>query len=422
MLTRTGWVVAGLATALIVAAMLFGGAELYLTGGTLLVLLVATVVSMGLIRLRLAVERALHPPRVHAGSPCRVDLRIVNQGTRRTPSLALRDAVAATQGASLLVSPLRSGAEARVAYRIPTERRGIVELGPLEVTLTDPFGLSAFVVRASGTSELTVYPRVDDVLPVRRTTGNDPMAGAEHPNALGRSGEDFYALRKYVIGDDLRRVHWPSTARHDDLMVRQDELPWQGRTTIVLDVRRATTTPEALELAVSAAASIVSAGSRRQDLLRLVTTDGVDSGYAAGHAHIGALMEHLASVQATAGERFAAVVDRLARSSAGGALVAIVADVAPGELEHLARLGDRFGSVTIVRFDRSAWDPAVPVGRAGTARDGIIAVRRGHPFPEAWNAAMRPRQGEGRISRPAAPFPAPSLDDDRWSRRMRVMR
>ncbi len=69
------------------------------------------------------------------------------------------------------------------------------------------------------------------------TTGNDPLAGAEHPNALGRGGEDFYALRHYVVGDDLRRVHWPSTARHDELMVRQDELPWQGRATVLVDVR-----------------------------------------------------------------------------------------------------------------------------------------------------------------------------------------
>ena len=102
------------------------------------------------------------------------------------------------------------------------------------------------------------------------TTGNDPLAGAEHPNSLGRGGEDFYALREYVVGDDLRRVHWPSTARHDDLMVRQDELPWQGRATVLVDVRASTNTAESLELVISAAASIVASSARRQDLVRLV--------------------------------------------------------------------------------------------------------------------------------------------------------
>ena len=81
-------------------------------------------------------------------------------------------------------------------------------------------------------------PRVDDVRPVPFTSGNDPLAGAA-PHALGRTGDDFYALRPYVVGDDLRRIHWPSTARHDELLVRQQEQPWQGRTTVVLDVRRA---------------------------------------------------------------------------------------------------------------------------------------------------------------------------------------
>ena len=76
------------------------------------------------------------------------------------------------------------------------------------------------------------------IRPLPQTHGRDPHAGAEHPNAVARSGEDFYALRPYVVGDDLRRVHWPSTARHDELMVRQDELPWQGRATVLLDVRR----------------------------------------------------------------------------------------------------------------------------------------------------------------------------------------
>jgi len=54
---------------------------------------------------------------------------------------------------------------------------------------------------------------------------------------VGRVGDDFYALRPYVVGDDMRKVHWPSTARRDELMVRQDELPWQGRVTIPQPLR-----------------------------------------------------------------------------------------------------------------------------------------------------------------------------------------
>ena len=230
-----------------------------------------------------------------------------------------------TRGARLLVGPLAPGESARAAYRLPTDRRGILTIGPLEIELSDPFGLARLSLTASGASELTVYPRIDDVEPLPLTTGNDPLAGAEHPNSLGRGGEDFYALRDYVVGDDLRRVHWPSTARHDDLMVRQDELPWQGRATVLVDVRSSTNTADSLELVISAAASIVASSAKRQDLVRLVSTDGADSGFAAGHAHVEAIMEHLASVEATNEAAFQRVLDRLARGAPGGALVVVVA-------------------------------------------------------------------------------------------------
>jgi uncharacterized protein (DUF58 family) len=286
------------------------------------------------------------------------------------------------------------------------------------VSLSDPFGLTTLSMKASGVSELTVFPHIDEIVPVPQTTGNDPMAGAEHPNALGRSGEDFYALRPYVVGDDLRRVHWPSTARHDELMVRQDELPWQGRATVLLDVRAATNTDASLELVISAAASIINASSRRQDLVRLITTDGSDSGFAAGHAHVEAIMEHLAALDASHDAAFRRVVDRLAHSSTGGALIAIVAKMEPIEVERLARFRNRFGSVTIVQFDPSSWAPggaALSGGRI-VSRDGVMHVTGASSFADSWNAAMQAKQAGGVRRRPR--YVARSdgePDDDRWS-------
>ncbi len=315
MLTREGRLAAVAAVVLAVTARFFGSVELYVLAGSLAALVVGARLTVGFTRINLDVSRELHPPRVHAGSPSRVEVRVQNGGTRRSPLLTLRDGVSGTRGARLLVGPLAPGASARAAYRLPTERRGILTVGPLDIELTDPFGLARVALTASGASELTVFPHVDELAPLPLTTGNDPLAGAEHPNSLGRGGEDFYALRDYVVGDDLRRVHWPSTARHDELMVRQDELPWQGRATVLVDVRSSTNTRDSLELVISAAASIVSAGAHRQDLIRLVSTDGADSGFAAGHAHIEAIMEHLASVEAANDAGFRRVLDRLARSA-----------------------------------------------------------------------------------------------------------
>src|SRR5690348_2734749 len=109
MLTRQGWMLAMLSIGLIVAGRIFAALELFLLGGTAGVLLLVTMAHIGLTKLRVAVDRELHPPRVHAGAPSRVDLRVENQGTRRTPVLGLRDAVSRTRGANLLVGPLEPG-------------------------------------------------------------------------------------------------------------------------------------------------------------------------------------------------------------------------------------------------------------------------------------------------------------------------
>jgi uncharacterized protein (DUF58 family) len=388
MLTRQGWAVGIGGIAVVLAGRLLGVFELFVAGTALVALLVITAIVVGLARLDLEVARELHPPSVHAGAPSRVDLKVRNRGARRTPVLRLRDAVSGTRGARLLLGPLRHDQTARAAYRLPTERRGILTLGPLDVVLGDPFGLTEVSLPGAGVSELTVYPHIDSVVPVRHTTGDDPHGGAEHPNSFGRTGEDFYALRHYVVGDDLRRVHWPATARHDELMVRQDELPWQGRATVLVDVRRATTTPESLELGISAAASIVTASWQREDLVRLVSTDGADSGFATGHAQMQAIMEHLATVEAAEDGAFRRIVDRLARSAIGGALVAVVSGMGPPELEALARLRHRFGSLTIVRFEPSSWDPSATDTPGRYAPGVVVPVTASLPFPLAWDRAM----------------------------------
>ncbi|HVN50223.1 MAG TPA: DUF58 domain-containing protein [Acidimicrobiales bacterium] len=423
MLTRQGRLTLLAAGALFVVGRMVGSVELYVFGAVLVALVGVTLAGVLATRIRIEVARELHPPRVHAGTPSRVDVRVHNRGGGRSPLLSLHDAVSGTRGARLLVGPLAPGESARAAYRLPTERRGILTIGPLEVELSDPFGMARLTMTASGASELTVYPHVDELDPLPMTTGNDPLAGAEHPNSLGRGGEDFYALRDYVVGDDLRRVHWPSTARHDDLMVRQDELPWQGRATVLVDVRASSNTVESLELVISAAASIVASSARRQDLVRLVSTDGADSGFAAGHAHIEAIMEHLAAIEATNDAAFQRVLDRLARGAPGGALVVVVARVGQAELERLARLRPRFGSLTIVQFDRSSWDPSAPPA-GGPDRAGVLRITGAATFAATWNRSVRPTRRTSTAWRPPAKAPVTAAskpgdggdDWDRWAR------
>src|SRR5207237_1463655 len=143
--------------------------------------------------------------------------------------------------------------------------------------LSDPFRLASLWLTGAPATRLVVYPRIDKVPAPPHTQGDDPRAGADHRSFLSRTGEDFYALRAYQVGDDLRRVHWPSTARLDELMIRQNEMPWQARVTVLLDVRRRAHRGQSLEQGGSAAASVVAAGWARGARRRVVATDGGDS-------------------------------------------------------------------------------------------------------------------------------------------------
>jgi uncharacterized protein (DUF58 family) len=412
-LTREGWLVGAGTIALLAAGRLLGLEELFVLAAACGVLLAAAAIWVGRARFRLEVSRTVTPARVHAGSPSRVELSIRNVGLRRTPVLRFTDPVSRTRGAEILIAPCSPLAGTSAAYHLPTAQRGVVKVGPLQVELSDPFGLARTSTVAAGRSEVIVYPRIDRIVPIPQTAGHDPLAGSEHPTALGRAGEDFYALRPYVVGDEIRRVHWPTTARLDELMVRQDELPWQGRVTVLLDMRRPMHTPASLELCISAAASVVMASWKRHDLIRLVASDGTDTGFGSDGLHVEGMLEYLAVAEPVPIGTFRPLVASLARTGGGGALVAIVAHTAERELAGLTGLQHVFGWFTLVEFDRSAWDHGA-LGRPPVTSSRHIVVTREQPFEAAWNQAMRTRSrvrgrigplagGPGNVAEPELP-------------------
>jgi len=125
-----------------------------------------------------------------------------------------------------------------------------------------------------------------------------------------------------------------------------------------------------------------------------VTTDGVDSGYGTAHAHVEAIMERLASVAPTRDDRFAGVLGNLTKPGNAGGFVALFTADAPGqEVQSVARLQFRFASLTVVLFDRSAYDPTVATRgrRTSPAAGSVVRVDAATPFAAAWNTAFSGR-------------------------------
>lgn len=382
---------AAAAAVALVAGRTLGLADLFVMGAGLGAATVLALAYTRAITPRIDATRTVRPPRVHAGGSSRVELTLVNRSRHRSAVLAVRDPFdAGARWARFQVAPLEPGEIARAAYRLPTDQRGVFDLGPLTVQVVDPLGLALRATVAAPAARLTVYPRTDTIAPLPTNQGDDPLAGADHPHALAGSGEDFFALRPYVRGDDLRRVHWPSTARTDELMIRQDEMPWQGRATVVVDTRAATTTPEALELVLSAAASIVTSGWQHRSLLRLVTTSGFDSGFAAGNAHVDTILEQLARAEADRAQLMGALA-RVRRAAGGGALAVITTALAPrAELQAVAGLRSRFGTAALVLFERSSWAPdSAPLAdRPVPPGTHLVRVSATRPFALSWAAAF----------------------------------
>ena len=140
-----------------------------------------------LVRVRsftLGVRRTVRPARLHVGESARVELAVANRGRLTTPVLTLRDPVAGTVGARVRLAPLRPGKERQAAYRLPTSRRGILSVGPLEALRSDPLGLARRRLTVSGTVEVVVYPRVDRISAAARRQGAAGR-GPQPPDGAG---------------------------------------------------------------------------------------------------------------------------------------------------------------------------------------------------------------------------------------------
>lgn len=385
MITRAGLLVLLGSLVVGIVGRVLGLVEGYVLATAGVLVVAAAVVYVHVLSPKVGLRRSVRPERVHVGSPARVEIDVRSHGRVASPVLTLVDPIGDRAGARLRVAPLAPGSEVRAAYRLPTRHRGEVAVGPLEVETGDPFGLARRSRRAADKVRLVVLPHIDRLAPLPPPAGAEPLSGQEGRPGLGRTGDEFHTLRPYVVGDDIRRVHWPASARHDDLVVRQDDEPRQGRLTVVLDVVPTRTTHEGFERMVSAAASIAAAHWARGDIVRLLTSDHEDTGWVTGQVAFDNLLEVLAVAARTP----RADLDRvLGLTDAGAHSVVVVTGDRPDTdiarvAGHRAGRTGRSAGLTVVRFTGNDHEGAP--GRLRGVR--LVDVGPHEPFPLVWDAA-----------------------------------
>lgn len=222
-------------------------------------LLAATAARRG--QYRLSVSRMIKPPRVPAGHTATVTLRVENISRASTGLLLAEDAVPYALGPRprYVLDKIERKGTRELSYPLRSDLRGKFEIGPLSLRVADSFGLVEISRSLSGRTTFVVTPRV---VPLARTVISRAWAGEGEGQArlASMAGEDDVIPREYRDGDERRRVHWRSTARYGELMVRREEQRWRNRATVLLDGRsiahRGSGTSSSFEMAVSAAASV----------------------------------------------------------------------------------------------------------------------------------------------------------------------
>ncbi|RKT31857.1 uncharacterized protein (DUF58 family) [Microbacterium sp. AG1240] len=247
------WVLLATAIVLFVAGRILGWQELVIAAVVVAtVLVLCTFFLIG--RTDYDVGLDLNRTRVVVGERAVGALSLANTGTRAILPSRIVLPVGAGRG-EFAVRRLAPGDEAEELFAIPTQRRAVLKVGPVSVVRGDPLGLFERVQRRDEPVDLFVHPKT--VLFDGQSLGFLRDLEGMPATDLSRDDVSFHALRQYEPGDDRRHVHWKSTARTGDLMVRQYEETRRSHFVIGLsrhpsDYRD----PEEFELAVSAAGSL----------------------------------------------------------------------------------------------------------------------------------------------------------------------
>ena len=392
-----------------VSAIVLGERDLLRVAVLLAALPLLAAAYVGRSRYKLACTRSLEPGRTPVGSSARVILRLQNLSRLPTGTLLLEDKLPYALGSRPRVVLERLGAHqaSSVAYTVRADVRGRYPIGPLVIRLTDPFGLCELTRSFPSIDRLTVIPQVFP-LPTVRLGGEYAGTGDSRARSVAVHGEDDAATREYRRGDDLRRVHWRSTARTGELMVRREEQPWESRATVVLDTRvfahRGEGPTASFEWAVSATASIAMHLRHAGYKLRLVTGSGTDiDAYEGGESLI---LDTLADVKLAQNGDVALLVEQVRRRSDGGLVVGIFGSLTVAEAELLTAL--RSNGATCIGFaiDSSTWVSMTPGERQESDREHAAAalalvhagwrsvpVTHGATLPNLWPAAARGSSG-----------------------------
>jgi uncharacterized protein (DUF58 family) len=384
--TARGWQALLVGLLVLFVARLIGTTQFHQLAYALLALTFVALVLGWASSRGLRFSRALPPGvRITAGSPARIRLLLSNDSRFGSSGVRLTDHL--PEPRVFEAPPLKGDETTTIEASLYFAKRGVYELGPAEVGVTDPFGLLRFVRRFGEKTEVVVYPEVHELrdFPIR---GGNVEVGAR--GSRGQRGDEFAGLREYRRGDDRRHIHWKSVARTGELYVKEFAVEAPRRYAVALDLRREglRALEAEVEDAVSVAASVLTRLARERLPFRLVCADGAGNStpFGSGEASYWAAMRLLATARADGARRLGQAV--LAEEDGLGEGVVLISRTRNEDLPAgVRRLRGAGLSVVVVAIATHTY--RTPPGTGGAAQSREAEFLRFVDRVEAAGAAVR---------------------------------
>jgi uncharacterized protein (DUF58 family) len=380
MLTRRGAAAAVIAVAAYVLALFLHYPELAVmaVGST-----AALLFGLGWVvrRPNISVERTLEPNRVTRGESAAGLLTVQNTGHVAVGPMVGQEHCG--EETVLLALPrLAPGAAIDMSYPLPTQRRAVLVVGPVSIARKDPFGLWRAAQQVSGTERLWVHPIHHPLALLPR--GRKRSIDGPDQDAFPHGTITFQALREYVPGDDLRHVHWRTSARTGTLMVREQVDTSLAQVSVVLDASDSSYSLDEFESAVEVVASIALAATRARLAVRVIVTSGESAQGRGESTDSAAILDLLAGVRRTSRGSLTDVASQLAVGPRGDLLMVVTGAASTDELPAIGALGERFsrGMITIVSADPGEGQVSVPPHLS------VIRVKRASEFSTQWEQQL----------------------------------
>jgi uncharacterized protein (DUF58 family) len=364
MLTRTGWAFAAVAAVSLVVGLTLSYRELVMVGLAMVCCLLFAIAWL-LLRPAVEVTRAVIPDRVTEGEGAAGVLTVRNTAGRRSPPMLALEAFAG-DFLELPLPSLAPGMSYTGNYLLPASRRGCYSVGPLQISHSDPLRLMVSTQSLGNEVILFVHPRIHHMSPV--PTGHSQDLEGPTSASAPRGGIAFHSLREYEPGDDLRLIHWRSSARLDKLMVRHTVITNEPNILVLLDTSEEPYEEDSFEDAVRVAASLVVACVDRRFPTEFRTTGGVSGHIDPTGAGLTDVLDKMSAIGTRPDDPgLPSLLKTAARRSQGVSMAAVSGQVDPQKAQVVGAVRGRYQMSTFVQVGER-------FGRPGLSIPGVLCM------------------------------------------------